>query len=86
MNETGFCRSILRGVSVLEKAVQTQFKSINETINDIVRHPFEDIGNPGPLRNKYAGFWSRRIGSEHLLMHQVRDQEILIAKCEFQYD
>ena len=38
------------------------------------------------VKHKYAGFWSRRIDSEHRLIYQFKDDEILIAKCRFHYD
>ncbi len=69
-----------------QKTDKTKLKRINELIKDIIRHPFEGIGNPEPLRYKYSGFWSRRIDSEHRLIYQVREKEILIAKCRFHYD
>ncbi|GAB1414959.1 Txe/YoeB family addiction module toxin [Paludibacter sp.] len=43
-------------------------------------------GKPEPLKYKYQGFWSRRIDKEHRLIYQVKDDEILIAKCRFHYD
>lgn len=55
-------------------------------IKDISRNPFDGIGKPEPLKHKYSGFWSRRIDGEHRLIHQVRGDEILIAKCRFHYD
>jgi toxin YoeB len=69
-----------------KKTDKNKLKRINELIKDISRHPFEDIGNPEPLKYKYSGFWSRRIDSEHRLIYQVRDSDILIAKCRFHYD
>jgi toxin YoeB len=55
-------------------------------LKDISRTPFQGIGKPEPLKYKYSGFWSRRIDEEHRLIYQVRDDEILIAKCRFHYD
>lgn len=69
-----------------QKTDKVKLKKINDLIKDIIRHPFEGIGNPEPLKYKYAGFWSRRIDSEHRLIYQVRETEILIAKCRFHYD
>ena len=63
-----------------------KLKRVNELLKDISRHPFEEIGKPEPLKFKYTGFWSRRIDEEHRLIYQVRDDEILIAKCRFDYD
>lgn len=59
---------------------------INELIKDISRNPFSGIGKPEALKYKYKGFWSRRIDNEHRLIYQVKDEEILIAKCRFHYD
>lgn len=69
-----------------QKTDKVKLKNINDLIKDIIRHPFEGIGNPEPLKYKYSGFWSRRIDSEHRLIYQVRDTEIHIAKCRFHYD
>ena len=33
---------------------------INELLKDILRHPFEGIGKPEPLKGDHRGFWSRR--------------------------
>jgi toxin YoeB len=63
-----------------------KLKKINELIKDIARHPFEGIGKPEPLKYKYAGFWSRRIDSEHRLIYRVVEDEIQIAKCRHHYD
>jgi toxin YoeB len=59
---------------------------INKLIKEIVRHPFEGIGKPEPLKHKYSGLWSRRIDGEHRLIYQVKDDEIRIIKCRFHYD
>ena len=69
-----------------QKTDKKKLKRINDLLKDISRHPFEGIGNPEPLKYKYAGFWSRRIDDQHRLIYQTRDGEILIAKCRFHYD
>jgi toxin YoeB len=69
-----------------QKSDKKKLKRINDLLKDISRHPFEGIGNPEPLKYKYAGFWSRRIDDQHRLIYQMRDDEILIAKCRFHYD
>jgi toxin YoeB len=69
-----------------QKTDKKKLKRINDLIKDISRHPFEGIGNPEPLKYKYAGFWSRKIDNEHRLIYHVKDDEIFIAKCRFHYD
>lgn len=59
---------------------------INDLLKDIARNTFEGLGNPEPLKYKFKGYWSRRIDSEHRLIYRVRDDEIHIAKCRFQFD
>jgi toxin YoeB len=63
-----------------------KLKKINELLNDIARTPFEGLGEPEPLRHKYAGFRSRRIDDEHRLIYRVQNDEIQIVKCRFHYD
>jgi len=69
-----------------KKQTKKKLKRINDLIKDISRHPFEGIGNPEPLKYKYAGFWSRKIDNEHRLIYRVKDDELFIAKCRFHYD
>lgn len=61
-------------------------RKINYMLKDISRNPFSGIGKPEPLKHKYKGFWSRRINDEHRLIYQVKEDQILIAKCRFHYD
>lgn len=58
---------------------------IVELIKDIQRNPFSGIGKPEPLKNKLKGLWSRRITSEHRLIYQITDEEIVIVQCRFHY-
>jgi toxin YoeB len=63
---------------------------INRLIDDARRTPFTGLGKPEPLRRELAGFWSRRITSEHRLIYRVAgspgaDQRIEIAACRYHY-
>ncbi|WP_160008387.1 Txe/YoeB family addiction module toxin [Rhizobium sp. 18055] len=62
---------------------------INELIRDTMRHPFEGLGKPEPLRNQLKGFWSRRISQEHRLIYSVEGdgerQTLTILQCRFHY-
>lgn len=60
-------------------------KKINELIKDASRTPFEGKGKPEPLKHNLAGFWSRRITSEHRLVYAVSDDSLLIASCRYHY-
>ncbi|WP_105384250.1 Txe/YoeB family addiction module toxin [Neorhizobium alkalisoli] len=61
---------------------------INELIKDALRHPFEGIGKPEPLRNQLKGQWSRRITQEHRLVYRVEDvgePRLVVLQCRFHY-
>lgn len=58
---------------------------INGLIKEIVRSPFEGTGKPEPLKANLAGFWSRRINSEHRLVYKVTDTEIIFVSFRFHY-
>ena len=60
-------------------------KRINLLIKDIMRHPFEGLGEPEPLRHNWQGFWSRRIDLEHRLVYQVRGDTLFVAQCRYHY-
>ncbi|QIS06596.1 Txe/YoeB family addiction module toxin [Nocardia brasiliensis] len=44
------------------------FKRVNKLIDDITPNGYEGIGKPEALRQNLAGFWSRRITSEHRIV------------------
>ncbi len=62
---------------------------INEVLEDVRRSPFTGLGKPEPLKEDWAGWWSRRLTDEHRLVYRVRgkgaDQLIEIAKCRSHY-
>ena len=69
-----------------QKTDKKLLKKINELLKSIAHTPHSGLGKPESLKHQYRGFWSRRINSEHRLIYQVKDDEILIAKCRFHYD
>jgi toxin YoeB len=60
-------------------------KKINALIKDIQSTPFLGIGKPEPLKCDLAGLGSRRIDSEHRLVYQVEDDNLLIYSCRYHY-
>jgi toxin YoeB len=60
-------------------------RRINALIKDCLRHPFEGIGKPEPLREYLAGFWSRRIDETHRLVYAVETQMLVIIACRYHY-
>ena len=61
------------------------FKKINDLIKDILRHPYEGIGKPEPLRHDYSGYWSRRIDQEHRIIYRVSGGDLRIIRCYGHY-
>ena len=60
-------------------------KRINSLIKDILRHPFEGIGKPEPLKRNLQGFWSRRIDDTNRIVYAVEDTQIVIIACRNHY-
>lgn len=60
-------------------------KRINTLIKEILRSPFEGIGKPESLKANLSGYWSRRINTEHRLVYEVLEDNIIIVACRFHY-
>lgn len=58
---------------------------INKLIKESLRHPFEGLGKPEPLKLNLQGFWSRRIDEEHRLVYAFEDGKLLIVACRHHY-
>lgn len=58
---------------------------INELIRDIQRNKYQGIGKPEPLRHNLAGWWSRRINSEHRIVYKIEDNSVFIAQLRYHY-
>jgi toxin YoeB len=62
---------------------------VNDLIKEICRDPFVGIGKPEPLRGSLAGYWSRRITTEHRLVYRVSgtkpNQIATIIQVRFHY-
>jgi toxin YoeB len=62
---------------------------INTLIAECLRHPFTGTGKPEPLKRNLAGWWSRRITSEHRLVYRVtgtgETQALEILSCRYHY-
>ncbi|MGV8938004.1 MAG: Txe/YoeB family addiction module toxin [Allorhizobium sp.] len=68
---------------------QKTLARVNDLIRDVLRHPFDGIGKPEPLKGSFKGFWSRRITQEHRLVYQVvgkvEEQAVVIVQCRYHY-
>ncbi len=60
-------------------------KKIHRLIAATLRHPFEGLGKPEPLKENYTGFWSRRIDEKNRFIYAVTDDAISVIGCRFHY-
>ena len=58
---------------------------INILIEQTSRNPFKGIGKPEPLKHALAGWWSRRINSEHRMVYRKKDDGLEIAQLRYHY-
>lgn len=62
-----------------------KLKRINTLIKDIKRQPFEELGDPEPLKHNWSGYWSRRIDREHRLVYKAKGDAITVVQCRYHY-
>jgi toxin YoeB len=60
-------------------------RRLHELIKDAIRHPFDGIGKPEPLRHALAGYWSRRVTDEHRMAYKAAGGDLLIAQLRHHY-
>lgn len=60
-------------------------KRINALIKDCLRHPFDGIGKPEPLKENLSGYWSRRIDDTHRLVYSVDSPALVVIACRYHY-
>jgi toxin YoeB len=58
---------------------------IGKLIQAVQRDPFRGIGKPEPLKENFAGCWSRRIDQEHRLVYEVFEDKVRILACRYHY-
>lgn len=61
-------------------------KRINALIKDILRHPFEGIGKPEPLKGDFSGYWSRRIDDKNRIVYYAAADTVYLVLCKAHYD
>ncbi|AHA97849.1 MULTISPECIES: Txe/YoeB family addiction module toxin [Lactobacillus] len=60
-------------------------KKIDKLIKDTIRHPFEGLGKPEPLRESLTGYWSRQITKKDRMVYSVTSTEIRILQLKYHY-
>ncbi|RZL29851.1 MAG: Txe/YoeB family addiction module toxin [Pedobacter sp.] len=57
---------------------KTVQKKITQLIIAIQENPFAGIGKPEPLKHELSGSWSRRINSEHRIIYEITEQNLVV--------
>ena len=60
-------------------------KRINKILKDSERSPFDGMGKPEPLKNDFAGWWSRRIDDYNRIVYVIEDENCVIMQCKGHY-
>jgi toxin YoeB len=60
-------------------------RRVNHLIKATQREPFAGPGKPEPLRHALAGYWSRRIDSEHRMVYKIDNDTLMIAQLRYHY-
>jgi toxin YoeB len=68
-----------------QKTDKKILRRVNSLIKEAMRHPFEGVGKPEPLKHGLSGYWSRRITDEHRFVHKVSDDALEIAQLRYHY-
>ncbi len=68
-----------------QKQNKNILKKINILIKEVQRTPYIGIGKPELLKHELAGCWSRRISSEHRLVYEIQNTNIVIISCKYHY-
>lgn len=58
---------------------------ITALLKDIAEHPYTCIGKPEPLKYELAGYWSRRINSEHRIVYSVDEEVVRVYVLSIRY-
>ncbi len=78
--EIRFTKEASEDLSYWKKTGNKQILSkIERLLSDIAEHPYSGIGKPEPLRFELAGYWSRRINSEHRIVYRVENDQIIVV-------
>ncbi|MDR1841535.1 MAG: Txe/YoeB family addiction module toxin [Holophagales bacterium] len=64
---------------------KSAIKRIHTLLKDIERHPFEGTGKPEPLKENWAGYWSRRIDDDNRIIYRVAGNQLDIIRCRGHY-
>lgn len=68
-----------------QKTDKKILRRVNSLIKEAMRHPFEGVGKPEPLKHGLSGYWSRRITDEHRFVYKISEDALKIAQLRYHY-
>lgn len=67
------------------KTTPRKVDKIFDLVTDTMKHPFEGLGKPEPLKRINSNTWSRRIDLENRLVYRVRHDRIDFLQARYHY-
>ena len=61
-------------------------RKINRLFEEISRTPTTGTGKPEPLKENWAGWWSRRLDGQHRMVYKAESDVLIIAQLRFHYE
>lgn len=61
-------------------------RKINRLFEEISRTPASGTGKPEPLKENWAGWWSRRLDGQHRMVYKAESDVLIIAQLRFHYE
>ena len=62
-----------------------KLEKVNALIKDILRTPFDGIGQPEQLTGDLSDCWSRHIDSKNRIVYRVQEDRVVITNCRTHY-
>lgn len=80
-----FTRQAAADLEFWKRSNPATVKRIKLLLSDIEASPYSGLGKPEALKHDLAGWWSRRITSEHRLVYRLNNGEIEVSSLRFHY-
>ena len=61
-------------------------RKINRLFEEISRTPASGTGKPEPLKENWAGWWSRCLDGQHRMVYKTESDVLIVAQLRFHYE
>ncbi len=83
--ESVFEKEFLEDLKFWIKTDRKTALRIIDIVEQTIRHPFEGIGKPEPLKYLGTNAWSRRLTQEHRVVYVIKLKRIHFVQCRYHY-